>query len=221
MAFIPDKFGPSARDSSAASFPTALLSGAAPAAAPAAAGNDETIPRTFLASSDVAALAVAFVTAGLSAPWVQWLLLPSGPLRLSLPAWLALPGGPSFDDFPALVSVVWVLAATAPATLLFMELLGGYQQLIGQSRSRLVLSSALAPLISLSFVTLALFALKISSESRVFIFTFGGLSVNQFKHGGARPLPPPSPPRRGQERGQPRRADSQCAYAHTGYLYYA
>lgn len=37
--------------------------------------------------------------------------------------------------------------------------------------------SVLSPLIALSFLTLAFFALKMSSSSRVFIFTFGMVSV--------------------------------------------
>ena len=142
-----------------------------------AAGNDETIPRTFLALADIATLGLAFVVTGLIAPWVQWLLLPSGPLRVSLPAWMSLPGSPGFDQFPPLASVVWVLVATSPLTVLFMELLGGYRQLVDQSRVRLLISSALSPLIALSFLTLAFFALKTSSSSRVFVFTFGASSV--------------------------------------------
>lgn len=141
------------------------------------AGNDETIPRTFLAFADVCTLGLAFVTTGLVAPWVQWLLLPSGPLAVSLPAWMQLPEGPSFDGFPPLASVAWVLMITSPMSVLFMELLGGYRQLVDQSRTRLLISTVLSPLVALSFLTLSFFALKISSSSRVFIFTFGMVSV--------------------------------------------
>src|SRR5215216_518899 len=56
-----------------------------------AGGHEETIPRTFLVLVDVATLGLAFLAAGLVAPWVQWVLLPSGPFRLSLPAWMSLP----------------------------------------------------------------------------------------------------------------------------------
>ena len=143
-----------------------------------AAGNDETIPRTFLALADIGALGLAFIITGSIAPWVQWLLLlPSSPLRLSLPTWLSLPGSPSFDRFPSLLSMVWVPAFTMPLAVLFMELLGGYRQLVDQSPARLLTSSVLAPLLGLSFITLALFALKFSSESRVFIFTFALLAI--------------------------------------------
>ncbi len=142
-----------------------------------AAGNDETIPPTFLALADIGTLGLAFLMTGLIAPWVQWLLLPSGPFRLSLPKWLSLPGSPSFDQFPSALSMVWVLIVTAPLAVLFMELFGGYRQVVHQSRSRLVLSSVFSPLVALSFLTLTFFALKISSSSRVFIFTFGFLGA--------------------------------------------
>jgi hypothetical protein len=33
-------------------------------------------------------------------------------------------------DFPPLSAVAWVLLVTAPATVLLMELLGGYRQLV-------------------------------------------------------------------------------------------
>jgi exopolysaccharide biosynthesis polyprenyl glycosylphosphotransferase len=62
-------------------------------------------------------------------------------------------------------------------TVLFMELLGGYGQLVDQSRARLLVSSVLSPLIALSFLALAFFALKTSTSSRVFVFTFGVVSV--------------------------------------------
>jgi exopolysaccharide biosynthesis polyprenyl glycosylphosphotransferase len=150
----------------------ALRAAAADPAAAIGAGHDETIPRTFLALMDIAALVFAFVVTGRIAPWVQWLLLPSGPLRLSLPAWMSLPGSPSFDQFPPLTSVAWVLIVTSPMTVLFMEMLGGYGQLVDQGRARLLISSVLSPVIALSFLTLAFFALKTSSSSRVFVFTF-------------------------------------------------
>jgi exopolysaccharide biosynthesis polyprenyl glycosylphosphotransferase len=174
---LTDQFDAPDPGSAIAAIRGARLSSPGTSTVPAAAGRDETIPRTFLALADLASLAAALVASSLIAPWVEWLLLPSGPFHLALPAWLVLPSRFSAADFPPLANFVWVLVVTAPITLFFMELLGGYQQLVDQSRSRLLASSALAPLISLSFVTLALFALKISSASRVFVFTFGGLSV--------------------------------------------
>jgi exopolysaccharide biosynthesis polyprenyl glycosylphosphotransferase len=172
---IPSPSSPEGAGSPAA---TASLENSATAApAFAAAGHDETIPRTFLALADIGTLGLAFIVTGLIASWVQWLLLPSGPLRLSLPEWMSLPVGPTFDQFPPLTSVAWVLIVTSPMTVFFMELLGGYGQLVDQSRARLLISSVLSPLIALSFLTLAFFALKTSSSSRVFVFTFGVISA--------------------------------------------
>src|SRR5258706_2906519 len=91
---------PSDPGSGVTALPGAGLAGAAPLARPGAAGHDETTPGIFLALVDVVALVFAFLMTGAMAPWVQRLLLPSGPLRLSLPAWLVLPGGPA--EFPAL-----------------------------------------------------------------------------------------------------------------------
>jgi exopolysaccharide biosynthesis polyprenyl glycosylphosphotransferase len=164
-------------DGSVAAIASPGSAAAADQATAIGAGHDETIPRTFLALMDIAAVVVAFIDTRLIAPWVQWLLLPSGPLRIALPSWMSLPGSAGFDQFPPLTSVAWIPIVTIPMTVLFMELLGGYRQLVDQSRARLVISSVLSPLIALSFLTLVFFALKTSSSSRVFVFTFGALSV--------------------------------------------
>jgi exopolysaccharide biosynthesis polyprenyl glycosylphosphotransferase len=157
--------------------PWATTSAASSASSPVAAGHDAAIPRTFVVLCDVAVMIMAFLVTRPAAPWVQWLLLPGGPLRLTLPAWLALPPGGSPGDFAALPALGWVLAITVPTTALFMELLGGYRQIIQQSRARVAASSVAAPLLALSLVALTLFTLKDFSSSRVFIFTFAGLSV--------------------------------------------
>jgi exopolysaccharide biosynthesis polyprenyl glycosylphosphotransferase len=141
------------------------------------AGNDESIPRIFLALADIAALGVAFAATAVIAPWMQWLLLPSGPLSLSLPAWMSLPAAPAFDQFPPLASLAWVFVVTAPITVLFMDLFGGYRPLADQSRVRLLACATLSPLIALSLLTLAFFALKMWDSSRVFIFSFALLSA--------------------------------------------
>ncbi|HUR22202.1 MAG TPA: sugar transferase [Vicinamibacterales bacterium] len=141
-------------------------------------GHDETIPRTFLVLIDIATLALAFVTTGLVAPWVQWLLLPSGPLGLQLPASMSLPPAVGPDQFPPLRAMAWVLAVTCPLTVFFMELFGGYRQLVDQTRVRVFISSALSPLVALGVMALAFFALKDSNSSRVFIFTFGLVAIS-------------------------------------------
>ena len=146
-------------------------------AATAPAHAESTIPATFLVLFDLLALSLAFAITKPIAPTVQWLLLPSGPLRLTLPAWLALPEHLGPGDFAALPSLLWILAITAPTTVLLQALLGGYRPIVDQSRARLVAGSALSLLLSLSLVTLALFTLKDFASSRVFTFTFGGLAL--------------------------------------------
>ena len=146
-------------------------------ASSASSGHDATIPRTFVVLSDLAVLVLAFLATRPAAPFVQWLLLPVGPLRLPLPAWLGLPEAATPGSFDALPTLGWVLAITAPTTALFMELLGGYRQIVDLSRARLVACSVLSPLLALSCVTLTLFTLKDLGSSRVFIFTFAALSV--------------------------------------------
>jgi exopolysaccharide biosynthesis polyprenyl glycosylphosphotransferase len=142
-------------------------------AAASGAGRDETVPRAFLALADLGTLAIAFSITGLLAPWVQWLLLPSGPL--ALPTWMSLPLAP--EQFPPLRSVIWVLIATSPLTVFFMELLGGYRPLIDQSRTRLLMTTVLSPVMALAFLALALFAAKSTSSSRILVFTFGLVTV--------------------------------------------
>jgi len=143
----------------------------------AAAAGDETIPPTFVVLFDLLALCLAFAMTRPLAPLVQWLLLPSGPLRMQLPTWLALPENASPADFSTLPSFLWILLVTAPTTVLFMALLGGYRQIVDQTRVRLVSSTLLSQILSLGVVTLTLFTMKDLNSSRVFMFTFGGLGI--------------------------------------------
>ena len=72
---------------------------------------------------------------------------------------------------------IWLLVATAPATLVVMELAGGYRRLLGQSPVRLVMTAMLSQVVAISFGAFIVFALKLSSSSRVVIFTYGLLSA--------------------------------------------
>ena len=141
-----------------------------------AAGDDDRIPRLFLGLADLAVLVGAFLSAHTAAPFVQRFFLPGGPLYGALPAILPVPGAPT-PEFPALSGVIWLLFATAPATLVFMELLGGYRRLLGQSATRLATTILLSQGIAISFGSLIVFALKLSSSSRVLVFTYGLLSA--------------------------------------------
>ncbi|MBI2829345.1 MAG: sugar transferase [Acidobacteria bacterium] len=141
------------------------------AAPPVAAGDDDRIPRVFLGAGDLLVLVLAFLAAHYFAPAVQGLLLPGG--LLPLPAIFPAPQAPTPDLFRPLSEVIWLLMATAPATFVALELLGGYRRLITQSITRLVASATISQTVAISFGALIGFALKLPSSSRVLIFTYG------------------------------------------------
>src|SRR3990170_1999933 len=121
------------------------------------------IPRRFFWLFDLLILALAFLGAYSLLPSYQSLFAPGGSLRLP---WLdvltpAIGSGP----LPPLAGWLWVYAAVAPPTLLFLELFGDYQPLLDQSRTRIGLGSFFAPLLGLSMVTLVLFAVKSQDAS--------------------------------------------------------
>ena len=159
---------PIAEDAAAAALPRG--------AALAAAGDDDRIPRVFLGSMDLAALALAFLAAYAVAPAVQRSLLPGGVLDGLLPEIFPVPSSPT-PAFPPISELVWLLVVSAPATLVVMELIGGYRRLLDQSVARLISSAALSQTIAISFSALLVFALKLSSSSRVLIFTYGLLAA--------------------------------------------
>ena len=97
--------------------------------------------------------------APLWAPWIQELFAPS-----------ALAMIPPLRDF------TWVLLVMMPSTILFLGLFGNHRPLLVQSRTRIVVGSVAASLVSSGLVTLILFALKSPEWSRIFIFSFTLLS---------------------------------------------
>ena len=108
---------------------------ARPAPVSVAAGANDRIPRIFLGAADVAVLVLAFVAAKSFAPVMHLALLPGGLLYPLLPGIFPIPAAPTpTEQFPAFSESIWLLVATAPATLVVMELAGGYRRLLGQSR---------------------------------------------------------------------------------------
>ena len=151
------------------------------AAAPApllsvAAGDDDRIPRLFLGTADIVVLLFAFLAAHSLAPSMQRWLLPGGLLYPALPGIFPIPAAPT-SAFPELSEVIWLLIATAPATLVVMELAGGYRRLLGQSPVRIALTVLLSQIIAMSFGAFIGIALRLSSASRVVIFSYGLLSA--------------------------------------------
>jgi exopolysaccharide biosynthesis polyprenyl glycosylphosphotransferase len=159
--------GAAARDRAAAVRPVSV-----------AAGDDDRIPRIFLGAADVVVLVLAFVAAKSLAPAVHLALLPGGFLYPALPDIFPIPAAPTpTQQFPAFSEVIWLLIATAPATLVVMELAGGYRRLLGQSPVRLAMNAILSQVVAISFASLIVVALKLSSSSRVVIFSYGLLSA--------------------------------------------
>jgi exopolysaccharide biosynthesis polyprenyl glycosylphosphotransferase len=157
--------GAAARDRAAAVRPVAV-----------AAGDDDRIPRVFLGTADLLVLVFAFLAANALAPSLQRWLLPGGVLYPYLPAIFPIPAAPT-SEFPPLSQVIWLLVATAPATLVVMEVAGGYQRLLGHSAVRLAANAMLSQIVAMSFGAFIGAALRLSSSSRVVIFSYGLLSA--------------------------------------------
>jgi exopolysaccharide biosynthesis polyprenyl glycosylphosphotransferase len=149
---------------------------ARPAPLSVAAGDDDRIPRVFLGAADLLVLVFAFLAANALAPSMQRWLLPGGVLYPYLPAIFPIPAAPT-SEFPPLSQVIWLLVATAPATLVVMELAGGYQRLLGHSGVRLAVNAMLSQIVAMSFGAFIGAALRLSSSSRVVIFSYGLLSA--------------------------------------------
>jgi exopolysaccharide biosynthesis polyprenyl glycosylphosphotransferase len=75
------------------------------------------------------------------------------------------------------VEVSWILVATAPVTLIALEMLGGYDRLVSRSFGRLAMIAVLSQPIAIGFSASIVLALKLSSSSRVMIFTYGLFSA--------------------------------------------
>lgn len=135
------------------------------------------VPRRFLWLADLTVLGLAFPGARLLAPLVQALVAPDGPLHRYF-SWLSLPGAPG--GLNLLEEVLWILLVMSPATLLFMQLVGGYRPLLEQSWTRVAFASVIAPLLGLSLVSLVLITLKIEQTSRAFVFLLALLTAVGF-----------------------------------------
>ncbi len=132
------------------------------------------IPRRLFWLFDLFVLGAAFLVAYPLVPRLQPLFAPGGPLRLP---WVeALAPIIWTGQLPPLADLVWIFLTMAPATLVLLEVLGNHGLLLHQSRTRIVAVSLLAPVVGLSLVTLALFALKSPNWSRLFVFSFTLLS---------------------------------------------
>jgi exopolysaccharide biosynthesis polyprenyl glycosylphosphotransferase len=132
------------------------------------------IPALFFVVLDLISLLVGFETAYLLAPGLKHVLLVGDWLPAT---WVALLSPEVAGEFRPIQEAVWVLLVMTPAMLLTIQAMGGYRPLGEQSRTRIVLSATVAPIVSLSMITLILFTLKSPSWSRLFIFLFTAISA--------------------------------------------
>jgi exopolysaccharide biosynthesis polyprenyl glycosylphosphotransferase len=139
-----------------------------------------TVPRRFLWFLDFLVQAFAVFAAQRVAPLIQSLARPNGPLRVHWLAWLYVPDAIAKWRFPPFNELVWIPLVMVPSTLLFMQLLGGYRPLLGQSRTRLLISSFGAPFLGLSVVTVLVTSLRVERASRVFLYSSMALSAVGF-----------------------------------------
>ena len=138
----------------------------------AARGATDGIPRQFLWLVDVCVVCLAFAAAYRLAPTLQALMASAGMLQLPWLESFRPPAVTELGDFRTLGDHLWILLVTLPAILLGMQVLGGYRDLLQQSRTRVILSSALAPVAGLGSLALVIFALKQHRLSRLLVFTF-------------------------------------------------
>ena len=129
------------------------------------------IPRRFFWLFDALAVAAAFAGARLLAPLLQADLAPGGRLRPLIDA-LQIAPPDAIGDFRPVTESLWLFVVMLAVTISWMELLGGYRPILHQSRTRIVLSALVAPIIGLGFVTLMLFTARNLLWSRLFILLF-------------------------------------------------
>lgn len=78
---------------------------------------------------------------------------------------------------PQFRQLLWIFAVAAPATVFFLGMFEGHAPLLQQSRSRIVASCLVSPLLSAGVVGLIVFATGRSGISRVLVFGFSFLAA--------------------------------------------
>lgn len=138
----------------------------------AVSASTYSVPTGFLWLADVVMQSGALFLAWRMSPLTQWLWSAERAGRLPWLAWLSLPPAAAATGLRPLGEIAWIPLVMVPVTLLFVHMLGGYRPLLEQSRTRVVLTSLVAPLFGLSVVTLVLIAVRNQSTSRALIFSF-------------------------------------------------
>jgi exopolysaccharide biosynthesis polyprenyl glycosylphosphotransferase len=129
------------------------------------------MPKRFLWFLDSVFVLAGFIAAYMAVPMLQGVVVASGLVPRSALVWLAVPPETAHAQLPGWGAALWPVLLIAPAVLFSVELLGGYERLTAQSRTQVFVSSTLGPVLGLAEVTMVLYALKVSSASRLLIFS--------------------------------------------------
>jgi exopolysaccharide biosynthesis polyprenyl glycosylphosphotransferase len=130
------------------------------------------IPRRLFWVFDLCGFLLAFSVAYRVTPAIVPLVDQDGPFSLAL-RW-ARPPWPG--QLPPPQDHIWILITVCLTGVMLLGTLGAHRNLLDQSIARILVACIVAPVAGLSLITLVLFALKSPEWSRVFIFSFVGLS---------------------------------------------
>ena len=83
----------------------------------------------------------------------------------------------SSGAFPPLREYLWIFVLMAPATVIFIEILGGHLPIRRQGSTRILLLSISAPLVGVAMLSTMFFVFKTPGYSRLVIFSFAGASA--------------------------------------------
>lgn len=134
------------------------------------------IPRRFFWLFDALVVTSAFVAARLVAPMLQTHIAPGGSLRPLIEA-VGIPPPAAAGEFMPVGETLWMLVVMLIATVAWMELVGGYRDILHQSRARVLASALGAPVIGLGLVTLVLFTFRDFRWSRLSVLLFSLLAA--------------------------------------------
>ncbi len=143
----------------------------------AVSASTYTVPSGFLWLLDFMMLSGALLVAWRLAPHLQQLISAETAERIPWLSGLELLPAAQAAGLRPLGEILWIPLVAIPVTLLSIQMLGGYAQLLDQSRTRVVLTSLIAPLFGLSVVTLVLITTRNHFTSRSLIFSFTLLSA--------------------------------------------
>jgi len=129
------------------------------------------IPRRFYWLFDLIALSTVFLLSYWYMPYFQTLIALSGVLHLR---WIEMLSPPldQAGSLQPLTHMLWILVVSIPPTILTLDAVSRGGRWVEISLSRMLIAGMATPFAGLAIISLAMFALKIPSQSRIFLFLF-------------------------------------------------